>query len=576
VKRSAWGTALGVMGAVSLAAAGIRYAPEILRPRADAGVEALVEEAAPSDVLAELVLPSPDASWSKLQRRLGGVSALLPSTVPALFVAMSEFDARMARELDGAAPIVAAIAGDAMDPSVALLLKVHDSKRALAAFTEGAEAPFSSRAISGGVLLVPAHPGRRTPELSLVLTPEGNLVALRRERDFGTLGAYVARGLSRRKVDPAAELVLSLTGAGVERVLVPRLDAAWREAKAFLEAQDKQLRDARGRAPDFGDPREIVGLVDRWVSQVTAALSDVGRASLVVELPEEAVSLRATMRPRSSSGPLQAWLDGVPVGDAEAVLALPSDATNATVAMSMRLGGPRAPGEAGKPSAASQVKDALTRTLGPRLRSPVETDALFDAVAKSDAESLALSFTLQKEHALYMRSAVRDEKAAEEAMQRAAHLMAVEPFKGLFRGAEATTSVEDASGLGRVTTLRLRRDAKALDTVGMAWLAEPGALSVAAGASPVETLRAAHAAHAAYATHGTLAGDPAIARFVRGLGKDVSTVMVAHLIASDMPRPGDPYAGFGMAFGHTADEAYLRVEMANGVLREGLRRAMAR
>jgi hypothetical protein len=567
VNGSSWRTALGVMGAMFLAATGIRYAPEILRPRADAGAETLPEEAAPTDLLAELVLPTPDASWSKLQRKLGGASALLPSTVPALFVAMSEFDARLARELDGTAPIVAAASGDATDPSVALLFKVLDSKRALAALTEGPEALFSSKVLAGGVLLVPVRPGGRATGFSLVLTPEGNLVALRREGDLGTLGMYLTRGLSRRKMSSGAELVLSLTGAGVERAIVPRLEAAWREAKAFLETQDKQMRDARGRAPDFGDPREIVELVDRWVRGASTVLSDVGRASIVVELPEEAVSLRASVRPRAPSGPWHAWLDGVPVGDAEAVLALPA---NASVAMAMRLGGLTERGDAGGASAAAQVKDALKRTLGPRLRSTAETDALFDAVAKADVASLAVSLVVNQSRALCIYAEVRDEKAAAEAMERASRLAEMDPFKGFFRVAEVTKSVEDARGLGRVSTLRVRREGQAPDAFEMAWLAEPRRMMLAGGAAPVETLRAFRE------TQGTLAGEPAISRFVRGLGKTASIVMVAQPIASDTPRPGAPSAGLGMAFGHTADEAYLRVEMANAVLREGLRRAIAR
>ncbi len=544
-----------MIAAVSMAAAGVRYAPSFLGPRVDAGHGASEEVRAPEDLLADAILPSPDASWSTLQRRIGGAASILPSTVPSLLVAMSDLDARLARAFDGSVPIVAAVAGDVADPSAAISVKLVDAKRGRAELTDAPDAPFSAKDIPGGVLLVPKR-AVSTRHYELALTDDGFVFVLRHEADLAKLGTYLTRGLRARPMPTSTAVAITVAGSGLRRVAVPRLEAWWRDAKEFLETQDKRMRAERGRAPDFGDPQEILRVLDRRVTGAVATAGDLAHASIVLELPDDAVSLRAALAPRSAEGPAAAWRNGMSwSGDSAPLLGLPR---TSTLAVSF------APGASAGSVLVKELMDDAKRMLGPRVKDASELDSLDDELRKAEVESLAVSLAVYKEKALYARASVRNVQAAEKAMQHATRLAEAEPFKGLFRATEFTRSTESASGLGPVTMLRIR-PASPSESFGVAWLSEPGLLTIGAGASPIEVLRGGREPQA------TLARDPHLVRFVQR--SPAGFVIVAQPFGSEQGSSNVLSPSIALALGRAGEDAVVRIDVTNAALRELVRRA---
>ena len=68
---------------------------------------------APDGLLADITMGTPNASWAKLQRGIGGAVGILPASAGGIICTAAGLDPFIAREIDGAAaPIYGVVAGD--------------------------------------------------------------------------------------------------------------------------------------------------------------------------------------------------------------------------------------------------------------------------------------------------------------------------------------------------------------------------------------------------------------------------------------------------------------------------------
>jgi hypothetical protein len=97
---------------------------------------------------------------------------------------------------------------------------------------------------------------------------------------------------------------------------------------------------------------------------------------------------------------------------------------------------------------------------------------------------------------------------------------------------------------------------------------EGGVLELAASEAPLATLAAAARPDR------KLADEPAVARALAALGSTSSAVLLVQPLRFDRARAGLPAAPVVVALGRKEGAAVLRVDVANGVLRELARRQM--
>lgn len=561
-------------------------------PRTDASSAAAESPVrAPDDLLADLYAPSPNASWARLQRGVGGAMGMLPSTLPGVLVALTDLDARFADELDGTAPMYGVVAGDPTDPGVVFAMKLVDGRRARVALADGDTSRFATKEAPGMTLLVPnggaaAGSWGVGSKLELAITPNGYLLVARHGADLARLGPYVTRTLPARPPSIDAAVAIEIPRSALQRVLVPKLESLWSDGKSFLLAEDARMRAERGRAPDFGDPAAIVAAVDAMLGRRVAILGDLEKLRVELEITEDAAVFTATLTPQApevgadaGAGLARRWVDGMKVGDAAPVLALPSVST---LALSMR------DGEVDRDEQAKELEEVLTASLGPRLKDPSKLHDVIEAMSKARDESSAFALGLEEPAGLFVHAPVRDGASADKALHGAFELAQIDPFKELLRVRGVTASSEELPGLGKVAVAVAAREPRidknkknekidnnvvdhkngirpASSSVGAAWATDRGTLTLGLGAEPLVTLRLGAKPER------VLADEPSLKRFVAAIGSSATTVLVGQPLRLDPKRANLPTAPLGIAVGRKGGDAFVRVDIADALLREAAR-----
>lgn len=100
------------------------------------------------------------------------------------------------------------------------------------------------------------------------------------------------------------------------------------------------------------------------------------------------------------------------------------------------------------------------------------------------------------------------------------------------------------------------------DDLGLAWIVGGGVLSLATGEVPTSTLGAA------VRPDRTLGQELVIARGLGALGKDTNSVLVVQPLRFDPMRANLPPAPLVVSLGRKEKNAILRIDVANGLLRE--------
>jgi hypothetical protein len=537
---------------------------------------------APEGLLADVYVGTPNASWAKLQRGIGGAVGILPASAGGIICTVAGLDPFIASEIDGTAPIYGVVAGDPVSPSYAIAMKLLDMRKARGVLVDGDTARYSTREAGTLTELLPKGQGS-APPVAVGLSPNGYLVVARRSEDLGKLAPYVTRTLPKRPLPAEGAVVFDVPRAALASVMKPKLDDAWASAKSFLLGEDERMRrNHGGRAPDFGDPKAIVGIADGWVTRRIGIVGDLEKMRIAVDVIEDGVSIVSTMTPAAGGGPAAKWTDAMTLGDLAPLGALPATSAAALLVRD---------GEEHRADQARAFEEAVASALGPRL-AEADTKKLHDVVAdvtKARGDVFASAVAWDDPQGLSLRAVVRDPEAATRGVRGAVDLLKIAPFKELLHVRDVTASSEELAGVGKASVATIVREApKAVaavarpgdagaprpiaparsDDLGAAWLVDGGVLSLAAGPTPVATLRASTKPDR------KLADEPAIARSFTALANQASAVLIVQPLRFDATRANLPAAPLLVALGRKDKDATLRIDIANGLLRELARRQM--
>jgi hypothetical protein len=537
----------------------------------------------PDALLADVYLGSPNGTWSHLQRGVGGPTGILPATIGGLIALGFGIDPVFAGEIDGTAPAFGVVAGDPADPGWAMAVRLNDVRRARGLMVEGDTAHFSAREVAGMTELVPKGGGSPSGAPgALGLTRGGFLVIAKSSADLGRLGPYASRTLPSRPLPAEGSAVIDVPRAAVDARLRPKLEAAWQGARQFLLDMDEtSRREHGGRAPDFGDPKAIVDALDALVARRIAVFGDLERLRIALDLGEDGAFLLATMTPSTPAGPAAQWIGGMQTGDSAALLAMP--AVSALAVMTRDA-------DAARDEQGKDLEKTVVSSLGARL---AEADAkrlhgVIEDWTKARGDTLALSLDWDDPHGLFLRGAVKEGEAqtAQRAVTGLVDLVRVSPFKDALRVKDVATSTDDAPPLGKVSVATVTRAASASSggsgasggsgvksakdgaphkpaaAVGLAWLVDGGALDLSTGTEPVYTLR-----------HGAkpdkkLGDEPSVVKAVAALGSSASTVIVAQPLRFDPVRANLPVSPVVLGVGRKDKDAFVRLQIGNGMMRE--------
>jgi len=533
-------------------------------------------------------MATPNASWTKLQRNIGGAAGLLPASAGGIVCAVAGLDPFVASEIDGAAPIYGVVAGDPANAGFIIAMKLLDLRKARTVLVDGETARFTPKEDAGVTELVPKGQPSGAPVV-VGLSPNGYVLVARRSEDLAKLAPYVTRTLPKRPLPAEGAIVFDVPRAALGTVVKPKLDDLWAVAKAFLLAEDEAMRrNHGGRAPDYGDPKAIVAAADSWVTKRIGVVGDLEKMRIAVDVIEDGVSVVSTMTPVAGTGPARKWTDAMKLGDAATLAALPATTAAALVLRD---------GEEDRAEQSNAMESVITSALGTRL---AEGDAkkLHDVVqdfTKARGEVVTAGLAWDEPQGISLRAPVRDAEAASRAVRGAVDLAKIAPFKELLRVRDVTSSTEDVPGFGKASIAmiareparpsesdsrppRARRDAGAPDAradagaprpspsrkndLGLAWVVSGDVLSMASGDTPGATLSAAARPDR------KLSDEPAIARSLAALAANASAVLVVQPLRFDVARANLPAAPLVIALGRKDKDATFRVDVANGLLRE--------
>lgn len=538
---------------------------------------------APDGLLCDLYVAVPNASWTKLQRGVGGAVGILPATLPGLIVVLADLEISLADELDGTAPMYGVAAGDPADPGFALAIKLVDARRARGVLAAGDAGRYAAKEAPGMTLLVPNRASaQKDHRFGIAITDNGYLLMSRNSADLERLGPYVTRTLPSRPLPVESSAVVDIPRSALKTILKPKLEAFWRDGRSFLLRQDERMRAERGRAPDFGDPAAIVAALDSVLGRRLAIIGDLDHVRLAFDVMEDATVVTATLAPMNEeANEARKWISAMKLGDASPVLELPAVSA---LALSTR------DGDAERAEQAKSLENAITSSLGPRLKEPGKLHEVIDAMTKGRGDSFALALGVDEPAGLLVRAPVRDADAENKAIRGAFELTRVEPFKELLRARDMKSESQELPGLGKINVITLLRDAprapsdnaktprragadagapapsnKAPPAVGVAWIMEQNALALGAGTEPVVTLKMGAKPDK------KLADEPSLKRFTSAIGSDASTIIIGQPLRLDPKRANLPTAPIGIAAGKKGNDAFVRVDVSAALLREAAR-----
>ena len=208
-------------------------------------------------------------------------------------------------------------------------------------------------------------------------------------------------------------------------------------------------------------------------------------------------------------------------------------------------------------------------------------------------EIFTSAFVWDDPQGISLRAPVRDADAASRAVKGIVDLAKVAPFKEILRLGDVVSSTEELAGTGKVSLATFARaptkdprDERAPRTpssptrdggasdgaslakrptkppLGLAWLVDGGVLSMASGEVPLNMLGAT--VH----PDRKLGDEPAVARSLTALGTSTSGVLLVQPLRFDAKRANLPAAPLVIALGRKDKDATLRIDVANGLLRE--------
>ena len=522
---------LGLAGVVGVLAGGAAACHRGSKDAPEEGARAALPPVpAPASLIAEGAIASPDATWQRLQRGMGGAAGLLPTTLGGAVCAAAGLDARLGGEISGASPAYLVVAGDPASPSWVLAARLVEERRARPLF-EGASAVFDARDAGGGLIELSAR-GRPPARGGVAAIAAGGWVVIGGSTAaLVELAPYATRTLPTKGAAKES-IAIDVPQAALAGSLAGKIAATWSDAHRTLLENDRALREAHGgRAPDFGDPRAIVGALDSWVQTRLAALRDLRGAHVAIDVGDDDVRATVTAPPASPDGAASAALAALHSGDVAPLASAPRETVLALLA---------------RDDAASRAKDAadlaaaIDTTLGARL-APADAKRVHAAIddwygARGDWATLAVTLTPTDRGVVADVAAAdpaRASRAVREAVDLLAHVPAIhEPLGAWLHVRDVTLSSPDVPGGGRASmatfatekpTSGVDRSARGADSpssFALAWEPASSDLKLALATTPLPLL-------ASPLPGTTLGDDPAIRAALAAVGGPVAGAIVA-------------------------------------------------
>ncbi len=222
-------------GVVALCGVRARRAGGRAASEGAARVASAARVAPPADLLAEGTIATPDASWQRFQRGVGGRPGSCRRRSEGSSARRRGSTRGSAPRSTATSPAYLVLAGDPAAPSWLLAVRLVEERHARPLF-EGGSAVFDARDAGGGVLALATKGRSAAPGVAVGIAPGGWLV-------LGGSPAALRGARSVRHADPAVE------GRGAERGAVDRRAAGG----ARGERRDRGRRRLERRAA--GDAR---------------------------------------------------------------------------------------------------------------------------------------------------------------------------------------------------------------------------------------------------------------------------------------------------------------------------------
>ena len=526
--------------------------------------------AAPDDLLADGVALTPNATWGRLQRGVGGALGLMPQTAGAVMCSLAGVDLAMGPEVDGTSPVYFAFAGDVEAPSWIVVAKLVELRKARGVLLESETAKYTGRDEGSLTVLTPKGGGAGVGGgVGVGVTRSGYLVVAKDAATLTRLGPYATRNLPR-EAPPKAPVHVEVRPKALAGRLRPLLERRWQATMAELLDSDAKQRSAHGgRAPDFAEPRAIVAVADGLVQRRLGAIGAIEKLSVDLDATDEDLHIAAELEGARDAG--DGGLTPMTVGATTPLLDAPKDSIAALLTRS-------APEE--RAADAKDIEVALLTTLGPRLPE-AEATKLRAAIGgfargRGDALTLVALGGERKAKGLVLRTPVgaKDSEIARRSVSDAAGLLRAPAFKDPLRLKKVQRTTGEAKGVGKCDVLEVLIEGKGKlpDTkLGLAWEAEGGVLCAALGDDPLELVTRASRPEQ------KLSDEKTLAAYVEALGKEASFVLLGQPFLVDQSKPV-PTAPAVLAWGSRGEapvpKRWVRVDVSDRVLRELMKKQL--
>ena len=554
------GSSLGLGGCATKAPQEVAAAAEDLSPLP-----------APEGHLADLVVPAPEATWTKARALVGGPAAFFPQSFGALAATLLKLPVAVAAEIDGAVPVIGASLKKGPAPAQAAIgIHVKAGGRFVDQLTKGPEARFTGKLDEASritVLTTKSDTPGAVPTVAMGVLGNYLLIALN-PVDLAAVGPYVARTLPSRPA-PKEDVAIEVPEAALSGPVLAEARRSWDSTRKGLD--------------QLGAP--VLLPVAGTVEMLLGVLADSKQARLTLDLADTAVHARLTMTPKPGGGAATKAIDEMAVGDLAPILDLPASAL-----LGMLWREPAAVRAASIPKQA----EAMAARLGPDAK-PEDKEAILAALraedeARGDWVALGMSLDATGPNAM-VRAPLVDEGKMSKALKQIVALAKLASVKARLKESalDVTTGKSVIENLpGDVQRVRFERvqakDATSTKaekgkgpaadgiptSIDLLYLVSSSTLFGAAGYDPKEALRSLAKAPG----DASFGSNAAIKAAIAPLGADASFALVVdplRILAVRAGKSAPPDAApVVLALGKTPQPSAMwgRIDVAAVVVQE--------
>ena len=507
--------------------------------------------AAPASLLAEGSIENPDAFWGKLQKGMGGLAGLMPSSTGGLLSALTSIDSAIAPVIDGASPAYAASVGTPSASRWAFAVRLTDLPHARQALFDGPAAKYTATDDGDFVLLAPKVPPATPAAYSFAIAKTGYLVVAKTKENVEEIGPYLVRTMPTH-ARATSDATIDVPHAALAGPIHDELAQKWKSQKDELSASAADEADAHGREADLADPAGVLAATDQAMQKRLAALADVASIHVTFNASADLVDAEAIVTPGDGNGPAAQWLATTNQGDLAPLL----DAPQGYGSVLWRTS------DADRASLPGDGQQLLEQVFSSRLdasQKAAARQALTDwaagvgdhtVVSASSAPVFAVRVSTPTTHPDAIAKGTR------EGLELVKKAVDSGDFKRFLGETRVTFGTDDVVGVGKVSTFKIDRFED--DDVSAAWLTQNGVFKLVVASDASAAIGAQAEKQASWRE------DTRVTPRVLALGPHVS------LAAVGKPVAADPNAFVLGTFGLDGSRGKATLTVSDTVLRERL------